>query len=138
MTRAQVFVFDQLPSIDRGSGVSSKAFAQEAAGATVFINGTTLFPSGAAIPLHTHNVDESVTLLEGTGRFESEGTVQPVKPWDTVFVPAEVPHRFVNTGSGVMRILWVYGGTMVTRTFVETGETVAHLSGEDLAAPREG
>lgn len=105
MKRAQVFVFDQLPSIDRGSGVSSKALAQEDAGATVFINGVTLFPPGAAIPLHTHNVDESVTLLEGTGRFESEGTVQQVKPWDTVFVPVEVPHRFVNMGSSAMRIL---------------------------------
>ena len=138
MKRAQVFVFDQLPSIDRGSGVSSKALAREAAGATMFINGVTLFPAGAAIPLHTHNVDESVTLLEGMGQFESEGMVQQVRPWDTVFVPAEVPHRFVNTGRSAMRILWVYGGTRVTRTFVETGETVAHLSGEDLAAPREG
>ncbi len=138
MKKAQVFIFDQVPSIDRGSGVSSKPLAREATGATAFVNGVTAFPSGGAIPWHTHNVDESVTLLEGTGQFESEGTVQTVKPWDTVFVPAGVPHRFVNKGNSTMRILWVYGGTRVTRTFVETGETVTHLSEEDKAAPKGG
>lgn len=31
-----------------------------------------------------------------------------------------------------MRILWVYGGTYVTRTIAETGETIEHLSAADL------
>jgi hypothetical protein len=31
----------------------------------------------------------------------------------------------------MMRFLWCYGGTRVTRTFLATGETVAHLSEED-------
>jgi putative monooxygenase len=138
VNKAQVFVFEEVPSVDRGAGVSSKPLVREATGSTAFVNGVTTFPSGAAIPLHTHNVDESVTLLEGTGQFESEGRVQNVRPWDTVFAPANVPHRFINTGDGIMRILWVYGGIRVTRTFVETGETVDHLSEEDTRATSSG
>jgi HTH-type transcriptional regulator, repressor for puuD len=39
-------------------------------------------------------------------------------------------------GSGPMMILWVYNTADVTRTFVETGETVPHLSPRDRAALR--
>lgn len=35
------------------------------AGATGFINGITIFDPNAAIPMHTHNCEESVLLLEG-------------------------------------------------------------------------
>lgn len=42
-----------------------------------------------------------------------------------------MPHRFINTGDSEMRILWVYGGTEVTRTVAATGETFKHLSVED-------
>lgn len=137
MKKAQVFMFDQVPSMDRGSGVSTKPLVREADGAKNFVNGVTTFPRGAAIRLHTHNVAESVTILDGMGRFESEGMAQEVKPWDTVFVPAGTPHRFVNIGDGALHIIWVYGGIHVTRTFTDTGETVAHLSEGDKAGPQK-
>lgn len=136
MSEAQVFVYSLMPSVDRGEGVSSKPLVQESSGATVFINGITSFPQGRAMPLHTHNVDESVTVLAGRGRFESKGMAQEVRPWDTVFVPAGVSHRFVNSGDDVLRILWVYGGTQVTRTLVESGKTVPHLSDGDRSAQK--
>ena len=136
MSEAQVFVYSLIPSVDRGEGVSSKPLVQESSGATAFVNGITSFPRGRGMPLHTHNVDESVTVLEGRGRFESGRMVQEVRPWDTVFVPAGVPHRFVNSGDDSFRILWVYGGTQVTRTFVESGKTVPHLSDKDRVAQK--
>jgi hypothetical protein len=30
-----------------------------------------------------------------------------------------------------MRFLWIYGGTHVTRTYSESGQTVEHLSADD-------
>lgn len=133
MAEGQVLKFDELPRVDRGGGVETVPLAGRRQGAQNISTGITRFPAGASIPLHTHNVEEAVTLLEGEGTAEIDGKLVPVKPWDTTYVPAGVPHRFINSGSGRMSILWVYGGTYVTRTFVETGETVEQLSESDRA-----
>ncbi len=49
----------------------------------------------------------------------------------TTFVPPGTPHHFRNDSGQPMRFLWTYGGAHVTRTYVETGQTVEHLSAED-------
>lgn len=100
-------------------------------GAAHFIAGSSTFQPGVAVPLHSHNVEELVTVLEGTGECEIEGAVYPLKPFDTTFIPANVSHSFRNTGGAPLTILWVYGGTQVTRTFAATGRTVRHFSRED-------
>lgn len=138
MKSLRILLFEQIVPVDRGAGVTSRPLVGEEMGATAFCDGITSFAPATGIPLHTHNVDESVTLLEGEGEFQSGDIVQSVKPYDTVFVPAGTVHRFRNRGKGTMRILWVYGGVHVTRTFTETGETVDQLSEADRAGRREG
>ena len=128
MAKARVLRFDEIPPVDRGKGITSVPLVGTATGASRFSSGITTFPPGAAIPLHTHNAEEQVTVLEGEGLAEIEGKQTPVKPYDTTFIGAGVVHRFINTGNGRMRILWIYGSTQVTRTYVETGETVPQLS----------
>ena len=93
--------------------------------------GTTSFPPGSAIPLHTHNVEEQVMLLEGEATCEIDGRYFDLAVGDTTWVPAGTPHRFINRGAGRMTILWIYGGREVTRTIVATGETFEHLSDQD-------
>ena len=100
-------------------------------GAQAFSAGVTSFQPGVDVPLHSHNVEEMVIILEGAGECELDGVVMPVKTWDTTYVPAGVVHCFRNTGSAQMSIMWVYGSTNVTRTFASTGETVPHLSDAD-------
>ena len=91
---------------------------------------------GTAIPLHTHNVEESVFILEGEATAEVDGERFDLEVGDATWVPAGVPHRFANRGQGRMRIYWVYGGREVTRTIVATGETFEHLSESDRGATR--
>ena len=122
MREAWLLRFDQVAPIDRGAGIFSKPLVGEAQGSTLFSSGVTTFPPGASIALHTHNVDEQVTLLEGEGTAQIEERLERVAPFDTTFIPAGVPHRFINRGTGEMSILWVYASTHVTRTYVETGE----------------
>ena len=109
MSEARVLHFSDIPQIDRGGGIYSVPLVVEATGAKAFSSGVTTFPHGASIALHTHNTDEQVTLLEGEAVAEIEGRREHVDPLDTTFIPAGVPHRFINRGSGSMRILWVYG-----------------------------
>jgi quercetin dioxygenase-like cupin family protein len=120
-----------LPTINRAKGVVSQPLVMPERGSTSIIVGISAFEPGSVIPLHTHNVEEAITILEGEAVAIIDGQEHVVHPYDTTFVPPGVPHHFRNDGGGIMRFLWIYGGTHVTRTYVETGQTVEHLSAED-------
>jgi mannose-6-phosphate isomerase-like protein (cupin superfamily) len=117
----------------RGGGVQTIPLItrQSAAGANKITSGISSYPAGTGAPLHRHNCDEHVTLLEGAGEVEIAGQVTPLEPPDTTYVQAGIDHAFRNTGSTPMKILWVYSSAYVTRTFAATGETVEHLSAAD-------
>jgi quercetin dioxygenase-like cupin family protein len=135
MTEPSVLRFKLLPVFDRGNGIQTMLVTSKELGAAL-TTGVTRFPPGTGIPLHYHNCDEQTTVLEGEAEVEIDGKQTRLGPWDTAFIPTGRHHRFVNAGAGPMAIFWVYNSTEVTRTFVETGETVPHLSPRDLAAVR--
>ena len=128
-----VIRFDEINPVDRGRGVKTTPLVGKWMGSTTLTNGTTAFDAGASIALHYHNCDESVVVLEGQAHCEIDGQVFELKALDTTFIPAGVPHRFWNASNQATRILWTYATAEVTRTFVETGETVPHLSVRDRA-----
>ena len=127
----------QVERVDRGAGVVTLPYVGRwnAEGNRV-TTGITVFAPGTAIPLHTHNVEESVLVLEGEAAAVVGQDSFELGAGDATWVPAGVPHRFANRGQGPMRIYWVYGGREVTRTIVATGETVEHLSEADRGATR--
>ena len=124
--------FDDQEPISRGNGAVSYPLVGGKDGTDAFTAGISHFPPGLEVPLHSHNVEEMVTVLEGSGECEIDGIVRPVELFDTTLIPSGLVHCFRNTGDGPMKILWVYATTHVTRTFAATGQTVEHLSGNDL------
>jgi quercetin dioxygenase-like cupin family protein len=121
---ARLIRFDQAEPVARGDGIESIRLTPTPLPGQGFTMGITSFPPGAGIRLHSHNTIEQVTVVEGEGIAVIDGVEVPARPFDTTQIPPGEFHRFVNTGSTVMRILWVYGSTEVTRTFADTGETV--------------
>jgi len=135
MANAHILRIDSLPVLDRGNGIRTIPLVTKEMGSKHLTTGITRFPVGAKVPMHSHNCDEQVTILEGDAEAEIEGERHRLKPYDTTLVPANKPHRFVNVGATPLAILWIYTAADITRTFVETGETVSHLSERDLAGP---
>ena len=128
-----ILEFDKLGEVDRGTGVKTKLLAHKGIGSEHITNGITRFEPGAKIALHYHNCDESVVIVEGEAVADVDGQRHTMGVYDTTFVPAGVPHRFLNESDKPMAILWTYGAGYVTRTFVETGVTVEHMSAQDRA-----
>lgn len=128
---------DQIEPFDRGTGVKTLPLVGKwnTEGNRV-TTGITIFGPGTQIPLHSHNVEETVMVLEGQATAVVADDRFELQAGDVTWVPSGVPHCFINRGQGQMRIYWVYGGRDVTRTISATGETVEHLSERDRGASK--
>ncbi len=126
---------DAVAPFSRGSGVVTLPYVGKwNSSRSSLTTGITTFEVGTGIPLHTHNVEECVLVLEGEATVTIGEDNFDVVAGASTWVPAGVPHCFVNRGQTPMRIYWVYGGLDVTRTICATGETFEHLSDRDRGA----
>ncbi len=120
---------------DRGGGVQSIPLMNGARGAQNLSTGMTIMAPGAGLPLHFHDTEECITCVEGAACCEVDGERLSLAPFDHIWIPAGAHHRFWNEGESPMRIVWTYGKPEVSRTFVATGQTVRHMSADDVADP---
>jgi putative monooxygenase len=124
IAKAAVFCPTNLKTHDRGGGARTTPLVTRKCGSTSMINGITTFDPGAAIGLHRHNCEESVMVLDGFAIAEIDGVQHYLGTNDTTWIPANIPHRFINASdSDPMRIFWTYASIDATRTMVETGES---------------
>ncbi|QDA36938.1 cupin domain-containing protein (plasmid) [Paracoccus liaowanqingii] len=121
MTDPAILRPDQLPVNDRANGARTIPLVTRSCGSTSLINGITAFDPGAKIGIHFHNCEESVLILEGDAVAEIDGQRHQLRAGDTTWIPANVPHRFLNESQELMRIFWTYATVDATRTMVATG-----------------
>lgn len=131
--RTEVLKVADIPLIARGGGVVTTPLVTHiSVPGAAFTTGMSVYPVGKGAPLHLHNCDEQVTLLEGVGEVEIDGRITPLVPHDSTYIVAGQTHAFRNTGEEPMRILWIYSSARVTRTFAGSDDEVEHLSEKDL------
>jgi mannose-6-phosphate isomerase-like protein (cupin superfamily) len=71
---------------------------------------------GQGPPLHTHPYVEVAFTLEGCATITVGDEQREVKAGGIVVIPAETPHRFVNSGDTVLRQIDVHASP----TFIQT------------------
>jgi len=60
---------------------------------------------GGNTPLHQHDWEHEIFVLEGKGVAKDKNNETPVKPGDVLYVPPMEWHQFVNTGDEMMKII---------------------------------
>lgn len=74
---------------------------------------------GARIPLHRHDVDEVVVIVDGSGTYRLDGEEVTVGPGDVVFIPAGSAHGTVNTGPKPLHLHAVFPARQVVMEMLE-------------------
>ncbi len=62
---------------------------------------------GSGAPPHLHHVEEVLTVLAGQMEAELPGERVPLSANESIIVPPEVVHSFINTGNGELHVLAV-------------------------------
>jgi quercetin dioxygenase-like cupin family protein len=74
---------------------------------------------GDAIPLHTHDVDEAITILAGSANARLGDEQRSVGAGAVIFIPAGTPHGTVNTGDAPLQIHAVFPAISIEIAMLE-------------------
>lgn len=107
-------------------------------GAVGICGGYGEFSPGSSLPCHVHDFGESITIISGKARCETEGRHYFLRDCDTAFIPRGRPHRFLNHADEKMKMIWVYARSEATRTLVETGYCTGELPWDENEISNSG
>lgn len=69
--------------------------------------------------LHWHPYTETWVVLDGAALFTVGDQSIMAGAGDTVTGPAHVPHRFVNAGDGILRLIGIHASATIIQTFLD-------------------
>ena len=120
---------EEAESFEIEPGIHVMVLTGAETGAAALNAGMATLDPGASLRCHTHDCEESVTILVGEAYLDLNGDRKKLEPFDTSVVKADVPHRYVNASDEkVMTMFWVYASSSAGRTIVD-----AELCGSDPA-----
>ena len=102
-------------------GIDVTVLTDEKTGSTALHAGLATFEPGTGLACHTHDCEESVTILVGAAYLDVGGNRTRLEPFDTSVLQAEIPHRYSNASKdGPMTMFWVYASPSAGRTIVDS------------------
>jgi quercetin dioxygenase-like cupin family protein len=78
-----------------------------------------LIAVGDRIPLHTHDVDEAITILDGEAEARLGNDLRRVGAGTVIFIPAGTPHGSANAGDTPLQIHAVFPATTIEIAMLE-------------------
>ena len=111
--------FEECPVYELSPGAFFRDLFARRLGSVGICGGYGLFNPGASLPCHTHNYDESITIVSGEANCLVRGHQYRLNGYDTAFVPRGQPHRFINQSGASMAMIWVYAGDEPDRLVVD-------------------
>jgi quercetin dioxygenase-like cupin family protein len=82
-------------------------------------------PPGGGPPPHRHDFEESFTVLAGQIEANFRGTKSVVRAGETLSIPANAPHSFINTANQPARLLCICAPAGQEEFFSEVGVPVS-------------
>jgi quercetin dioxygenase-like cupin family protein len=82
-------------------------------------------PPGGGPPPHRHDFEETFILLEGEVEATFRGKKSIVHAGDTLNIPANAPHQFLNASTRAVRMLCICSPAGQEKFFTEVGVQVA-------------
>ena len=111
---------DKAESFELESGIDVTVLSHETTGSTALHSGMAEFVPGAGLACHTHDCEESVTILAGEAYLDVDGRRTRLVPFDTSVVQADAPHRYSNASNeSPMTMFWVYASPNAARTIMD-------------------
>lgn len=68
---------------------------------------------GAATPVHRHDCEEAIVILEGSGTCTIGGETIPFGPDSTLIIPRDAVHQLINSGDRPIRLVGVLAAAPV-------------------------
>ena len=73
-------------------------------------------PPGKGPPLHTHPYVETIFMIEGRATVTIGDETREAKAGDIAIVPANTPHRFINSGDSLLRQIDIHASSKFIQT----------------------
>ena len=86
-------------------GLNRVTIVDRSTGAGALTTRIVTFDPGAAPPPHWHKVEEAMMVVEGEGKAILGDEVMDIKAGETLLGPAGIRHGFINTGTGLLRLV---------------------------------
>ena len=108
MPKAKLVRFDSVEHQLKRPGVVLTSLVDGDTGSTQISSGVAEFGVGAKAPMHYHDAEESVIVIEGEGLMVINGEEHVVTPNDAAFISAGAHHSIANHGDQPFKISWTY------------------------------
>ncbi len=109
-------MYTVIPSADlelRPGGTTRFEGAAHGSGASFF---HVKAPPGNGAALHVHPYAETWLVLDGRVRFTVGGEAVETGPGHVVVAAADVPHKFVNVGAGLLEMVCIHPSAQIIQT----------------------